>query len=97
MNGRIRWNFIKRLWLKADGSYRYRNSTMPGTELQEVILNAELTCMFGKNDAGSIGIHANDLLNQARAFTVQMENDRISVQRRTILGRNIFVSFSYKF
>ena len=97
VNGRIRWNFIKRLWLKADGSYRYRNSTMPGTELQEVILNAELTCMFGKNDAGSIGIHANDLLNQARAFTVQMENDRISVQRRTILGRNIFVSFSYKF
>ena len=53
--------------------------------------------MYGKNDAGSIGIHANDLLNQARAFTVQMENDRISVQRRTILGRNIFVSFSYKF
>lgn len=97
VNGEVRWNFAGRLWLNANGGYRYRNTTMPGTELQEVLLNAEFVCKFGKDDVGSIGLHANDLLNQARTFTVQMENDRISVRRQTVLGRNILVEFSYKF
>ena len=96
INGRIRFNY-KRLWIITNGSFRFGNTSYPGTALREVVLNSEFACKFGKDDRGSLGIHFNDIFNQVKSFNVFMENDYIRTERSFILGRNAYLKMSYKF
>lgn len=95
--GQIRFNFAKRLWIKADGSFDYRDTSLPNTALKKVILNCEFACKFGEDDKGSLSLLFNDIFNQTRSLSVAMENDYTVTTRTTVLGRNVCIRLSYGF
>ncbi len=93
----MRLNFAKRMWLVLNGEYRFRNTTVENTRIDEVVLDAELSVTFGKENRGRIGLHGNDLLNQVRSLSVTMMDDYTRTRIDRILGRNVYLSFSYRF
>ncbi len=97
VRGKVRFNFAKRLWISADGCFRFRDTSLPNTVLREIVLNSEFACKFGKEDKGSLSINFNDILNQARSWRVFMENDYVKTERIAILGRNAYLKLSYSF
>ncbi len=94
---KMRLNFAKRMWLILNGEYRFRNTTVEDTRIDEVVLNAELSMTFGKENRGRIGLHGNDLLNQVKSLSVTMMDDYTRTRIDRILGRNVYLSFNYKF
>lgn len=93
----IRWNFCNRFGINASGTFRVRNTNMPGTALNETKVDTELFYKFGKNYTGNISLNFDDIFNQCKSFNVLLENDFIQTQRMTVLGRNIFLKLSYSF
>ncbi len=94
---KMRLNFAKRMWLILNGEYRFRNTTVENTRIDEVVLDAELSVTFGKENRGRIGLHGNDLLNQVRSLSVTMMDDYTRTRIDRILGRNVYLSFNYRF
>jgi len=97
ISSNIRWNLCKRVWLNANGMFRTRNTNVPGTSLNEIIVNTELLYRFGKDYNGNISLNFNDIFDQYKSFSVLMKNDYIQTQRMAVLGRNLYLKISYAF
>jgi hypothetical protein len=97
LSGTARANFAKRFWLHGSGSFYLFDSSMPGSFRREVILDASLSCKFGKEDRGEVGLRANDLLNRQRSTVVSMTEDYASTRSTGVLGRSAYVFATYTF
>ncbi|MDR2413885.1 MAG: outer membrane beta-barrel family protein [Odoribacteraceae bacterium] len=95
--GIARVNFAKRFWVQGNGMFYLFDSSMPGSFRRDVILDASLSCKFGKNDAGETSLNARDLLNRRKDTRVTMTGEYASSIKSGVLGRSAYISTSYSF
>lgn len=97
VNGSVRANFLKCLWVQAECIYNLMRPTGNYDGYENLSLGVHTGVKFGKDNHIELMLHCTDLLNSVESRSISVMDGYTREAYNAVFGRGCIISFKYKF
>ena len=91
----IKWNFLPFAFLETNADVNYFKNTSLNFDRNQIIWNASVRRIFGKNNEFELRMSVLDVLNQRVSLTQSASNNQIFTQVAPTLARYLMIGLTY--
>jgi hypothetical protein len=91
----IKWNFLPFAFLETNADVNYYKNTNLNFDRNQIIWNASVRRIFGKNNEFELRMSVFDVLNQRVSLTQNAFNNRVFTQVAPTLARYLMIGLTY--
>jgi hypothetical protein len=91
----IKWNFLPFAFLETNADINYYKNTSLNFDRNQIIWNASVRRIFGKNNEFELRMSVFDVLNQRVSITQSASNNQVFTQVAPTLARYLMIGLTY--
>jgi hypothetical protein len=91
----IKWNFLPFAFLETNADINYYKNTNLNFDRNQIIWNASVRRIFGKNNEFELRMSVFDVLNQRVSITQSASNNQVFTQVAPTLARYLMIGLTY--